>query len=586
MLVTDFVIRWLRDHERVTHFFGYPGGTNAPILDSIHRTEGVHLVVHRHEQHASLAAVGYALTVERLGVAVSMSGPGATNMVTGIADAWFDSVPTLYYTGQVTTTTYKFDNPARQMGYQETDIVSIVRSITKAAELETDERRIPATLRRLVSKAKSLRPGPVLLDVPFDILRKEIPEAELGTPAPWEPAPPVSGLVVEAVLKAIAASQRPLIIAGGGVSDGRARNLLKRLSRRLRIPVVTSFNGKGVYPNDSPLYFGFIGAYGNRFANIAMANADLIIAIGSRLDSRQTSLPSAFARQAVKIHVDIDRNELNNNLFCDLAVHADIRDFMEKLLEAAPKTPEDRYSDWMAYHSRLAREFDATRDYLGTEENVNPKRFLRELSLANAEPTIYTVDIGNNAMFAAQALLVRENQKFLVSGGLGTMGFAIPAAVGAAFAAPDHRIIAIMGDGGFQMASQELQTIVHYRLPVKLLVLNNGVLGLMKVFQDENYKGAYPGTVEGYSVPDLGKVAAAYGLRHLRAETTEEAVRLIPAFLAEEGPVLFEAVVHRDWTGYPKSRRGLPVEYQNPPIPDETLERFMIVPPYHKREKP
>ena len=587
MVVADFIVKYLKKSENLTHIFAYAGGTDTPLLDSIHRCEGVNLVINRHEQAVSLAAAGYALAGERLGVAVAMSGPGATNMVTGIADCWFDSIPVLYLTGQVTTGTYKFDNPARQIGYQETDIVSIVKSITKLAELEIYEDKIPNTLRRMISKAKSLRPGPVLFDIPFDILRKELKSSidELDIPVKLESPPPVSRVAVDSFLRVLSSAKRPLIIAGGGVSTKKARDLLFDFVERLKIPVVTSFNGKGVFPNDHPLYFGFIGAYGNRYANITMANADLILAIGSRLDTRQTSMPSAFAREAVKIQVEIDRNELNNNLVTDLSIYGDICDFMQKVLEVAPVVPVDRYSDWKEYNSKLFKEFDPLKDGKGTDENVNPKVFLNKLSIENNDPTIYVTDVGNNSMFAAQTMVIKRNQKFLVSGGLGTMGFAIPAAIGAYFATPNNRIIAIMGDGGFQMASYELQTIVHYNIPLHLVVLNNNVLGLMKVFQDENYNGVYPATVEGYSAPDLGKVARAYGLNYYKVTTTEEAIDIIPTFLSEKGPVLLEVVMHKDWTAYPKTRRGLPIEYQNPPIDDELLKKFMIVPMFKSESK-
>jgi acetolactate synthase-1/2/3 large subunit len=582
MLVTDFIINYLMKHEKVTHVFTYAGGTDAPILNTLYHTKGICYIPTRHEQAASIAAIGYALASERLGVAVSMSGPGATNMVTGVADAWFDSVPILYLTGQVTRTSYKFDNPARQIGYQETDIVSIVKSITKKAELVIEKDKIPDSLRQFLSKAISGRPGPVLLDIPFDTLREDISEEGLNKQVILEEKPKVSSVIVDTFLKLVSESTRPLIIAGGGIRTREARDLLLQLAENLQIPVVTSLNGKDSFPNDNPLYFGFIGAYGNRYSNIAMANSDLLIAIGSRLDSRQTSNPKYFARAAYIVHVDIDRNELNNNIKADIAVHADLIDLMKKILEKTRPIDRSKYKDWKEYFAKLKKEFDVVNDCKGTTKNVHPKQFLLELSKQNNEKTIYLADVGNNQMFAAQSLIVKKNQRFITSGGLGTMGFALPASIGARFGSMDSLIIPIMGDGGFQMALQELQTIMQFNLPIKIIILNNNILGLMKVFQDENYEGAYPATVDCYSAPNLEKVAYAYGLKFKKVETTEEAINFIPEFLKEKGPFILEVCIHKDWTGYPKMRGGFPIEYQNPPIPDEKLKEFMLIPIFKK----
>lgn len=578
MLVTDFIIEYLKRNEGVTHVFTYAGGTDAPLINSLYCAKGITYIPVRHEQNASLAAVGYALASERLGAAIAMSGPGATNMVTGIADAWFDSVPVLYITGQVTTGTYKFDNPARQIGYQETDIISIVKSITKSSELVLDKNTFASKLISFISGAKSGRPGPVLIDIPFDVLRQDIPDTQINEKSRIKDPPPVSPVLVDSFLSMVREARRPLIVAGGGIKTKEARELVTRFAETLRIPVVTSLMGKDAFPNESPLYFGFIGAYGSRCANITMANSDLIIAVGSRLDSRQTSVPRHFARQAKKIQIDIDRNELNNNIPLDLPVHADLLPFLKAALEKAGKAEKEKYREWMDYFQKVKKEFEVTKDYKGSEENVNPLKFLFELSLKNNKDTVYLADVGNNQMFAARALVVKKNQRFLTSGGLGTMGFAIPASLGAHYGAPESQIIAIMGDGGFQMASQELQTIRHFNMPVKMIVLNNSILGLMKVFQDENYPGNYCATVEGYSCPDLQKIAEAYGIRHKKVSTTGEAVDFIPEFLSEKGPFLLEAVVHKDWTGYPKMKRGMGIEHQEPLVSDEKLKEFMLIP--------
>ena len=585
MLVTDYIIEYLRKQENLSHIFLYIGGTNAPILNSIAHAKGVTYITHRHEEFASIAAKAYAMSADKLGVATSMSGPGATHMVTGIIDAWFDSIPTLYLTGQVTRGTYKFDNPSRQIGYQETDIISIVKSITKDAILEINEKEVPNTLRKLISKAKTLRQGPVLLDVPFDVLREDIPEDGLDIPAEPKSPPPINDIVVKAFLDLLAESKRPLLIIGGGVRTQKSRDLLIKFANTLKIPVVTSLIGKGSFPNDNPLYFGFIGAYGNRYANITMANCDLLIALGTRLDSRQTGNTKYFARAAKKVHVEIDRNEINNNVKVDLPIHGDIDEFMQKVLTAVEEADDSKYSEWMDYFKKVKKEFDVTKDYQGSEELVNPKILLQELSKQVEGPAMYVVDIGNNAMYGAQSLIVKEKQRFIVSGGLGTMGFALPGSIGAYYGAPKgSQIFAIMSDGGLQMSSQELETISHNNLPIKIIVLNNKVLGLMRVFQNENYDGVHVATEDGYSVPNLEKLAAAYDIKYKKVSTTEEAVNYVPNFIDEKGPILLEVEMHKDWTGYPKTRRGLPSEYQNPAISDEKLKEFMLIPLYNENK--
>jgi len=576
----DFIVDFLIKKENVKYVFTYAGGTDAPLLNSMHNK--IFYIPTRHEENAALAAVGYSLTAETLGVAMAMSGPGATNLTTGIADAWFDSVPVLFLTGQVTRSTYKFDNPSRQMGYQETDIVSIVKSITKKAKMITDIRELPEIFTKYVEEARSGRPGPVLIDVPFDIL-KDGQIDEQAWPEFSKPKLKINDDVIKIFIDRVLASKRALIVAGGGVNNSKSKDLLIKLSERLQIPVVTSLNGKSSFPNEHPFYFGFIGAYGNRYANIAMANSDLLIALGSRLDSRQTGDTRSFAREAFKIHVDIDKNELNNNIKSDLIINADVNDFMESIFSYLSKGPgircrTDVNDKWVEYFNGLKKEFDVVTDVKGTNKNVHPKKFLQELSKYNNEDTVYLADVGNNQMFAAQSLIVKKNQKFLVSGGLGTMGFALPASVGAYFAAPKSHIVAITGDGGFQMALQELQTLKHFNIPVKIIVLNNQILGLMKVFQDEIYNGVHPATVDGYSAPDIGKIANAFGFKFKRVDTTEEALDFIPEFFSTKESLILEATIHEDWTCYPKMKRGYPIEYAVPAIPDELLAKYMLIP--------
>lgn len=574
---TDFIVRYLMQHEAVSHVFTYAGGTNAWLLDTLHRMDCIDFVPMRHEQNAAFAADGYARASGRLGVAAPMSGPGATNLLTGIADAFFDSVPVLFLTSQVTASTYKFDSPVRQLGYQETDIVSIARPITKFAGLATTKVEMVEMLRRSISVAKSNRLGPVLLDIPSDIQRQEVAEQELSLAPIREPAPSANDMEVKAALDLIGSANRPVLLVGGGVRTSSTCDLLLEFVDRLQIPVVVSLMGKDSFPHDHPLFVGFIGSYGNRYANLTLANCDLVVALGTRMDSRQTANPKTFARSAKKIHVDIDRNELNNTVISEVAIHAHLKSFFEKALAIAQPQPSGRHQGWLKYIEGVRAEFAV--DGIGSSEGVNPKVFLGKLSEQADGREVFVTDVGNHQMWAAQELRIRAGQRFITSGGLGTMGFAIPASIGAHYACPDRPVVAIVGDGGFQMSIPELQTIIHNHIPIKIIVFNNRILGLMWHFQNENFPGgAHPATEEGYSCPDVGKIAAAYDIPFKRLENNlhvEDAMRWL---LSTEGPALLELAVHTSWAGYPKVKPGNPLEGQLPEIEKERLARYMLIP--------
>lgn len=572
----DFIVQYLKEHAHVSHFFVYAGGTNAWLLDALYRADGISFVAMRHEQNAAFAAEGYARAGERVGVVSTMSGPGATNLMTGIADAYFDSVPVIFLTGQVTSTTYKGDRSVRQLGYQETDIVSIARPITKQAVMARGENEMVVFLRNSISVAKSGRPGPILLDIPSDIQRREVDEDELRIKPVITNSPSPTEAEIEAVLDMIDKALRPIVLVGGGVRGSGACELLIEFIDRFQIPVVVSLMGKDSFPNEHPLFVGFIGSYGNRYANLSLANCDLVIALGSRLDSRQTANPKTFARAAKKIHVDIDSNELNNTVVSDLAIHSNLTGFLEMILTMSSSHKQKLYPQWVKYINEVKREFDI--ETVPCNDFVNPKVFLRELSSLTTGREIFLADVGNNQMWAAQELKIRHGQRFIVSGGLGTMGFAIPAGIGAHYACPDSPIVSIVGDGGFQMSIPELETIVHNRIPLKIIVFNNGVLGLMWHFQTENFEEGHPATEEGYSCPDIKRIAKAYRIPFARMENNDKIPDGLSWLLSTKGPVILEVQVHRSWPGYPKIKPGNPLEGQLPEIGKEKLKKYMLIP--------
>lgn len=574
---TDFIVNYLKEHESVSHVFTYAGGTNAWLLDALSRAKGITFIPMRHEQNAAFAADGYARASGKLGVAATMSGPGATNLLTGIADAFFDSVPVLFLTSQVTTSTYKYNRSVRQFGYQEADIVSIAQPITKYAIMANTETEMLKMLRESIAVAKSNRPGPVLLDIPSDIQRREVSEQEMSIKPILEPYPIADDRQVKSALGLIANAQRPIVLVGGGIRTSQTKDLLLKFVELLQTPVVVSLMGKDAFPHDHPLFVGFIGSYGNRYANLASANCDLVIALGSRLDSRQTANPKTFARAAKKIHVDIDKNELNNTVVSDVAIHAHLRSFFEKALVDIELVSPEKRQKWFSYIRKLKTDLDI--DSVGSSEGVNPKVFLRKLSELTNGTEIFLTDVGNHQMWSAQELDIRAEQRFLTSGGLGSMGFAIPAAIGAYYACPESSVIAIVGDGGFQMSIPELQTIVHNHIPVKLIVFNNKILGLMWHFQNENFpNSSHPATEEGYSCPNVQKIADAYGLASRQIKDNASDKEAIEWLLSYKGPALLELTVHYSWAGYPKVKPGNPLEKQLPEIEDERLSRYMLIP--------
>jgi acetolactate synthase-1/2/3 large subunit len=572
MKACDFIVEYLAGTVGIKHVFTFAGGTNAMILDAMARRGGIDVIPMRHEENAALAADGYARIKRGLGLALAMSGPGATNMITGIAQSYFDSSPVLYLTGNVTTGTYKYDRPLRQLGYQETDIVSLARPITKGAYFVDQAERVSAALRTALSECVSGRPGPTLYDIPFDVQKKEVDESELS--APFRQATARTRLTeseYDRLVDLMRSSRRPLILAGGGVQLSDTSAPLAKFARMFGIPVVVSLLALDAFPGDDPLHVGFIGSYGVRSANQVLAAADLVIGFGTRFDSRQTATIKDFTGNKKIVHVDVDRNVIGSTLAPALGINMDLADFFADFFAYA----DARQVEWKAPSSWLdgvdhARNLLAD-DTMADRGDLNPKKFLRRLTLAQPSGTVYSADVGSNQMWTAQCGVFKEGDRVIVSGGLGTMGYAIPAAIGACFAAPHNPVVAVVGDGGFQMSIPELQTIVGLKVPVKIIVMNNEMLGLMKNFQDENFEGRCPATVIGYSAPDVMKIAEAYGIPAKRLSRDGEVDEALKWLEEQAGPSILEVKVPREWGPYPKVMPGSGLAKQRPDLP-ENLE--------------
>jgi len=576
MKISGFIIDTLAA-EGVTHVFEICGGALGHLLDSLYGRTDIRAVSMHHEMAAAIAAEGYARAGGNIGVAMATSGPGATNLITGIGSCFFDSVPSLFITGQVNTYEFKFDRPVRQIGFQETDIVSIVKPLVKSAHLVTRPEDIGTLLKEAIRTARSGRPGPVLLDVPLNIQRSETSEMPGSTAGPKVTATTILDKCTESEIRSmIALSFRPLILAGGGIRTGKAIEELRAFARGTGIPVVSSLMGLDAFPHDDPLYIGMIGTYGNRYANLAVANTDLLIALGTRLDTRQTgTLPGTFARAASIIHVDIDPHELNNKVSVRYPINMNVKDFLQQLDRTPPRPAPEKLKQWYntlrSYQARYPTRSPATTD------RIDPSVFFDNLSGALPENAIICVDVGQNQMWAAQTLEIHAGQRFLTQGGMASIGSALPMAIGASFARPGQAIVVITGDGGFQLNIQELQTVVHHGLPIKIILLNNGGYGMIRQFQEQYFGSRFQSSVIGYSNPDFQKVVRAYGIPASRISRLSESGQAIDSLMKDLRPGFIEVIINETCRVTPKLAVNRPVEDQEPLLSREELQSNMLI---------
>ncbi|RUS47836.1 thiamine pyrophosphate-binding protein [Cohnella sp. AR92] len=577
----------------VGHVFEMAGGAIAHLLDAVHEHPRLEAVSMHHEQAAAFAAEGYARARAGsggIGVAMATSGPGALNLLTGIGSCYFDSIPALFITGQVNTYEFKFDAPVRQNGFQETDIVSVAKPITKHAELVTQAEDIRFALERALHLARTGRPGPVLLDLPMDVQRAEVVPERLRSY--WageefkryreEQAELSRGAAegAEQAMKLLLAAKRPLVLIGGGVRSGGAVEALREWLELTKLPSVASLLGLDALPADWPHFLGLIGTYGHRQANLAVANSDFLLVLGSRLDTRQTGTrPEWFAREAKVIHVDIDANELGRKVRTELPVHADVGRFLKQLSARWTEPDGEKASAcWEPWRIHLQANRSLLKERLEGEV-PHPTLLLKSLAAHLREDDLICLDVGQHQMWASQSLRLREGQRLLNAGGMGAMGFALPAAIGAALASPGRRLVVIAGDGGLQVNIQELETMVRLRLPLLLLVLNNRSLGMVRQFQDQNFEGRLGSTVQGYGCPDLVHLAEAYGLPSRRA-TAAEVLEKGWAGLTDVG--LLEIEVSGSADVVPKLGVNKPPEDMDPPLPGELLRRLLEVNPINE----
>ena len=555
MKASDYIARFL-EKQGISCVFEMSGGMITHMLDSLNRVTKIRIVSMHHEQAAAFAADAFGRMTGLPGVAMATSGPGATNLLTGIGSCHFDSSPAVFITGQVNRHELRGTRAIRQLGFQETDIVSMAKPITKAAWQVAAPEDLPADLRQAFSIARSGRPGPVLIDVPMDVQRAEV-EGDLDVVEN-----PVSPLTVEERLldelfTAIAKSERPLILAGGGVRAARAIESFRAFVRNTQIPVVTSLLGVDVIPFDDPLHVGMIGSYGNRWANLAIGRSDLLIVVGSRLDIRQTgSDTDAFKSGREIFHVDCEPGEINNRVAGCHGIYAHLKDFFAAAQHHDTKSTT--FLPWLRQIDELRKQWPDVAE-LASTKGINPNVFMHALSGLSGSAAAYVVDVGQHQMWAGQSLELTSEQRFLTSGGMGSMGFGLPAAIGVALVSGGAPVVVIAGDGGFQANIQELQTVVRNRLAIKIVVINNRCHGMVRQFQESYFEQRYQSTLWGYSCPDFAKVASAYGISSMTVSdpnACQEAVEWIWSDAAE--PALLQVMVDTYANAYPKIAFGRP----------------------------
>ncbi len=530
--------------EGVDTVFGYPGGAVINIYDDLYESSINHILT-RHEQAAVHAADGYARCTGKVGVAIATSGPGATNTVTAIATAYMDSIPMVIITGQVPTPLIGND------AFQEADMCGITRPCTKHNYLVKDIRDLAKTIKEAFYIARTGRPGPVLIDLPKDI---QVTTYKFSYPDKVSLRgykPTYSGNIrqIEKAAKMILAARKPVLYVGGGITLSGADDVLLKLAELTQIPVTTTLMAMAAFPQRHPLALGMLGMHGTFFANMSVTECDLLIAVGSRFDDRVTGRIDSFAEKAKIIHVDIDPTSIGKNVEVDLPIVGDLKDVLGKLhghLNKKPELVEDLIEETEEWRSMIGewRERQPM-TYRSSKSVIKPQYVIEKISEVTNEDAIITTEVGQHQMWAAQFYTFRHPKTFLTSGGLGTMGFGLPAALGAQVAYPDRQVIDISGDGSFQMNSQELATLVQYKLPVKIVILNNNYLGMVRQWQQMFFEKRYSQTVMELPI-DFIKLAEAYGATGLQTKKVEDVEAIIKQALETPGPVLMNFIVSRE----------------------------------------
>jgi acetolactate synthase I/II/III large subunit len=536
-------------NEGVDTLFGYPGGAVLPIYDAIYRARGtIKHVLFRHEQGSIHAAEGYARITGKPGVVIATSGPGATNLVTGITDAMMDSLPLVIFTGQVARGVIGTD------AFQEADVMAITTPITKHNYQVQDIADLPRMVKEAFHIASTGRPGPVLIDIPKDISAGElfeIPEEGTINLPGYQPTTKPNPLQIKKLADAISKSKKPVILAGAGILHGKASAELTAFAEKHKIPVVTTLLGLGTFPANNPLSQGMGGMHGTYAANMAMYESDLLINIGARFDDRLTGNLKHFAPNAKVAHIDIDPAEIGKNVPTNIPIVSDSKEALIELINQTSESPENE--EWLETLSKYKEEFPLW--YKHDPNGMSPQWLIEAIHKVTNGDAVVTTDVGQHQMWAAQYYNFEKPHRWVTSGGLGTMGFGFPAAIGAQMASPGSTVVAIVGDAGFQMTLQELSVIYEQNLPVKIIIVNNGALGMVRQWQELLHGNRISESIL-QTHPDFVKLAEAYHIRGLKIDSKEELITKLPEVFAYDGPVLMDCRVLQQEKVFPMIAPG------------------------------
>ena len=576
--ISDYIIEFLLS-KNINKTFGYIGGAIAHIYHSIDKYKEMEIINCIHEQGAGFAAEGYARITGKSGVAFATSGPGATNLITPIGSCYFDSVPTMFITGQVNTYEYKYDKPVRQIGFQETDIVSIIKPIVKYAVMVDKAEDIRYELEKAYYLSQEGRKGPVLVDIPMNIQRTEVDISSLKSFFDSNEYFELENNKkeknnVDEVINLLKESKRPIVLIGGGVRLSNANVELLNYVEKYSIPVVYSLMGKDAISEDYKYNLGLIGSYGNRYGNLALANSDLILVLGSRLDTRQTGTSlDTFAREAKIIQVDVDKNELGSKIKIDIEINSDVKDFIATLNKYEINID---ITEWLKKLKEYKNKFSST---VGFDNNLKIPNYVVSIISKYLQDEDICVDVGQHQMWTAQSLNIKATQRVLFSGGMGAMGFALPASIGACIGS-NKRTVVIAGDGGIQMNIQELEVINRRKLPIKIFVLNNKNLGMVRQFQELYFDKKYLGTIDDYSVPNFVDITKAYGIKARKIDNISKLeIELKDIFSSNEPELINIELPVEMTTVEPKLIVNKPIEDMHPFISKDELSSLMIIKP-------
>jgi len=587
MKLSDYVASFLAK-QGIRHVFAISGGASVHLIHSVADTPGISYVCPQHEQAGAMAADAYSRVTGNFGAAISTSGPGATNMVTGACCAYYDSIPVIYITGQVTTFRLKRDSGVRQLGFQETSTVEVYKPITKYAVRIDDPERIRFELEKAAYLAKSGRPGPVLIDIPDDVQRAEIDADDLESFVPeQETANP--GQLHEQVGRCIqlfSEATRPVLILGWGVRLAKAEEEARRLIAALGFPVALTWAMRDLLPSDHPLVVGAFGTHGTRYGNFTVQNADLIFTVGARLDTRARGSPiTTFAREAKRIVVDVDPSELNKfkmlGMDVDVLIHSDARDFLQAINRRIDGVLPQDISDWKKRIEEWKAKFPICPPEYYKQEEVNPYVFVKALSDESAEGDVIVVDTGCALAWMMQAFEFKPNQRLFHDFNNTAMGYALPASIGACFALDGQPITCVTGDGALQMNIQELATVVRHQLPIKIFLINNHGYSMIRQTQDQWLDSRYlASSVEGgLAFPDFVKVADAYGYKTVTIASNRELHARIREVLDSDGPVFCNVEIRPEHKVIPQTKFGRPMEDAEPLLDRREFLENMIVKP-------